>query len=208
MAYTESAGIRSLNMMNHSDYIIRIVQKASDLLNLNIFITPKDYDIIYRWWEKEIPVSLVIESMKIVDERWKKKAKQISSYSSFNYEVKKNHKSSIELKTGTHASSPEEMKPVSTDPIETFFSSFPADLEFCRPQFEFVRIDIQEQRKPDIEALNQALMDKFCSDENFTLVCENFLQGLAPELRTEKIRNRYLLNSIYSRYRIPEFSLL
>ncbi len=189
------------------DYIIKTVRKASDLLHLNIFITPKDYDIIYRWWEKKISHSIIIESMQTVHARWCKKGKTITSYSSFNYEVKKNHKSALELQTGSH-NEESSYATLNSDPVETFYNSFPADLEFCRSELHDLKNELDSGKIPDASDLNTKLLSHFSDNEKFTLECENFLNGLSPALRTDKIRERFLLNSIYSRYHIPEFSLL
>ncbi len=51
------------------DYIIRIIQFLDLHHGIRFFISSKDFDILYRWWEKRIPAAVIRESLDRVVER-------------------------------------------------------------------------------------------------------------------------------------------
>ena len=77
-------------MDKDKDFVIEIIQYLQNKYDIIFFITPRDFDVLYNWWEKRIPLRIIKESIINVVDRWKEKGKGINSFANFSYEVKKN----------------------------------------------------------------------------------------------------------------------
>jgi hypothetical protein len=82
------------------DYIIRIIQYLDYHFGIYFIITTRDFDILFRWWEKQIPLEVITDSIRNVVLRWQVKKKSINGFSNFSYEVKKNFRLFMELNVG------------------------------------------------------------------------------------------------------------
>ena len=51
------------------DYIIKVIQYLDRQFAIRFFISSKDFDVLYRWWEKRIPFAVVSEALRRVVER-------------------------------------------------------------------------------------------------------------------------------------------
>ena len=122
------------------DFIIKVIQYLENSFKIHFFITPKDFDVLYRWFEKRIPLRVIEESIAAVVDRWTQKNKKISSFSNFYYQVKKDFETFLQLQVGAESKNIPGGKPGSMDcetgngydyeyvAWENFFKDFPVTL--------------------------------------------------------------------------------
>lgn len=194
---------------NGYDFVTRTILFLENTYGVHFFITPKDFDVLYRWHEKRIPFPIVRESIANVVERWKEKNKTIYSFSNFSYEVKKNFNTFLKLNVGASVDVTRD-KP-ETDEYEEaqhFFDSFPPDLASLKQDFE--NIFRQAKNKEEIEPapVYRKLVELFKDDEELKIKVTVFSRSLAPELQKPEIENRYRLNYLLNKYRVPDFEML
>jgi hypothetical protein len=198
------------------DFIIKVIQYLENSFKIHFFITPKDFDVLYRWYEKRIPVRIVEESIAAVVERWSQKNKKISSFSNFYYEVKKNFETFLQLHVGAESrTGPPSLSSVVSEhengyeyvyaAWENFFENFPGDLAALKEDFERVFQQLRNKEKVEAAPVYEKLVDLFKEDETLKLKVALFNRNLAPELRKPEIENRYRLNYLRSKYNIPDF---
>ncbi len=198
------------------DFIIKVIQYLENSFKIHFFITPKDFDVLYRWYEKRIPPRVIEESIAAVVERWSQKNKKISSFSNFYYEVKKNFETFLQLHIGA------ESKTIPADSLardsengnaygfeyaawENFLENFPSDLVALKEDFERIFQQVKNKEKVESAPVYEKLVDLFKEDETLKLKVAVFNWNLAPELRKPEIENRYRLNYLRSKYNIPDF---
>ena len=144
-----TTGKKEYNMEDYN-YIIKTVQYLQNTHGIIFFITTKDFDIIFRWWEKRIPVEIIKKSISNVVERWKAKKKNIYSFLNFSYEVRKNFKVFLEMSVG------EEIKEKSAneyEDIENFFKNYPEELIEIKGDFEKIYQKFKNQKDFKIKHL-------------------------------------------------------
>lgn len=200
-------------MNEDKDYVIGIIQHLHLTHGIMFFITTKDFDVLYNWWEKRIPRRLVEESIAAVVERWNKKNRKIYSFANFGYEVKKNLKAFLQLSVGA-GSSTDSTKPQETGAeenelaeIENFLAQFPQELADIKSDFDVLYQKLKNKEDADPEAVHQKLLEMFRDDEELDIKTTIFVRNLAPELRKPKIRQRYRLNYLKNKFNIPDFDI-
>lgn len=181
------------------DYIIRIIQYLDMRHHIRFFITSKDFDVLYRWWEKEIPEAVLRESLDRVVERGRRRHQPPGRFSAFSYEVRKNFQSLLQLGVGGR-------RREDGDP----HAAFAAYLAHLPPQLEFARDDLATlfaKRRlgetADPGPLEEKLLERFRGDDELNAKAAWFLNNLAAALRRPDIERRYRLNYLWGKFGIP-----
>ncbi|MDQ1354447.1 MAG: hypothetical protein QG657_4756 [Acidobacteriota bacterium] len=198
------------------DFIIKVIQYLENSFKIHFFITPKDFDVLYHWYEKRIPLRVIEESIVAVVERWTQKNKKISSFSNFYYQVKKDFETFLQLQVGAESKSRltdsmagdrenENVFEYEYTAWENFFNNFPGDLAALKEDFERIFQQVKNKEKVEAVPVYEKLVDLFKEDETLKLKVAIFYRNLAPELRKPEIENRYRLNYLRSKYNIPDF---
>lgn len=194
------------------DFIIRIIQYLEYHHRITFFITPRDFDCLYNWWEKRIPFSVICEAIATVVVRWQGKNKPITGFSNFKYEVKKCFESFMQLRVGGEEPfiSGKEKNSEAYDPFAPFtlfYNSFPIPLLTLKEEYETLVHSLKTTGSADPEAFYKKLTALFERDEELAVKSAIFLKNLAPTLRKPEIEQRYRLNYLLSKFRIPDFQI-
>ncbi|MCP4217689.1 MAG: hypothetical protein GY765_23805 [bacterium] len=195
-------------MIDDNDYVIRIIRHLDRTFSISFFITTKDFDVLYNWWEKQIPMNIIKEAIETVTKRWRKKNKEIYSFANYNYEVKKR----LSVFQQMHVSSEkgresggDELETNPLDDIEIFLATLPEPLQFLRTELLELLNCIKKKEPVSVDTLNTKLLVTFKDDDELNMKVKIFLECLAPPLRKPAIENRYRVNFLIDRYRIPDF---
>lgn len=194
------------------DYVIKIIQYLQFRHGIIFFITSKDFDALYNWWHKRIPLHIVKESITAVVERWGGKNKKIHSFSNFRYDVRKNFKNFLQLQVGSDTGNQDtdtgkEEEKGEFREIEHFFNHYPEDLNELKEEFETIFKHLKNQESVELKAVHQRLTDLFKDDNELNLKTSIFLKNLSPELRKPEIEQKYRLNYLLNKFKIPDFDL-
>ena len=181
------------------DYIIRVIQYLDRRHGIRFFIDSRDFDVLYHWWEKEIPEAVIREAIDRVVERNRRRAKPLERFSSFSYEVRKNHQSFLSLEVGRARPEPVDAH----GGLTAFLERLPAELEFLRADFSGLFQQVRQGETPALGAFEEKLLDHFRADSEFNAKTAWFLKNLAPPLRRPEIERRYRLNYLWGKYGIP-----
>jgi len=200
-------------MNEDKDFVIEIIQYLQNKYEIIFFITPKDFDVLYRWWEKRIPLRIVKESITNVVERWQEKGKNITGFANFRYEVKKVFQAFIQLSVGSEKSEKESQTPGEKDPwagINHFFNNYPLQLNSLKEEFHDIYQKIKENKSVDVELtyIHETLVNLFKDDKELNLKVRIFLDNLSPVLRKPEIEQRYRLNYLINKFKVPDFEVL
>ena len=142
------------------DYIIRIIQYLDQRYGIRFFISSKDFDVLYRWWEKRIPATVVREALDRVVARSRSRQKTPAHFTAFSNEVRKNYQSFLDLNIGRE-------RPEADDEhagIRKFMEHFPAELEFMRSDFEDYFSRLLQGGEADANLLKEKLLARFLDD--------------------------------------------
>jgi len=183
------------------DYIIRIIQFLDQQFAIRFFISSKDFDVLYRWWEKRIPFRVVSQSLRRVVARRQDKKKPITSFAAFSHDVRLDYQSYLSLNIGRVQGGEKDEH----DAITAFMRRLPAALDFMKRDFERLAADAMKHEKVDFGPLHEKLLDHFRDDAELDAQCACFMQNLAPVLRRPEIERKYRLNYILHRFSIPSF---
>jgi hypothetical protein len=198
-------------MDKDKDFVIEIIQYLQNKYEIIFFITPKDFDVLYNWWEKRIPLRIVKESITNVVERWKEKGKIITGFANFRYEVKKVFQAFLQLSVGSEKSEKEIQTPEEKDPfseINHFFNNYPPPLNPLEEEFHDIYQKIKKNESVDVELTrtHETFVNLFKDDKELNLKVRIFLDNLSPVLRKPEIEQRYRLNYLINKFKIPDFS--
>lgn len=201
--------------LNYS-YITRVIQHLDFQYKLSFFITPKDFDTLWNWSEKRIPMRIIRESFAAVIERWQAKNKPVTSFTNFKYEVRKNFKAFMELSVGADSTVPQSGEKDGDSPaeenrfaeVEVFLERLPEPLEPLREKFQVVFEDLKQERELDLEPLHSRLLEMFTDNEELNVKTAVFLKNLDPKVRKPELENRYRLNFLLNKFRVPDFDLI
>ena len=184
-------------------YIIKIIQLLEYDFGVRFFITSRDFDILYRWWEKRIPMSVVSESIANVVARRRKRGQDISTFANFSYEVRKNFRSFMELHVGAPIEEVE--RETAHTEIERFMKNIPRELSVLKGEFQVLADGVKRGESVSVDSLHRSLLRLFQNDAELNLRTEMFLKDLAKEIRRPDIERKYRINYLCHRYRIPDF---
>ncbi len=190
-------------------FVTRAILFLENTYGIHFFITPKDFDVLYRWYEKRIPFPIVRESIGNVVERWKEKNKTIYSFSNFSYEVKKNFNTFLQLNVGASVDVTRD-KPGTDEYAEAqrFFDRFPPALVTLKHDLEEIFRRVKNKEEIELAPVYRKLVELFDDDEELNIKAVVFTRGLSPELRTPEIENRYRLNYLLNKFHVPDFEML
>ncbi len=145
-------------------------------------------------------------------ERWRGKNKKIHGFSNFRYDVRKNFKNFLQLQVGSDTgnqdtdTSKEEEKEEFQE-IEHFFNHYPEDLNELKEEFESIFKQLKNKESVELKAVYRKLMDLFKDDNELNLKTSIFLKNLSPELRKPEIEQKYRLNYLLNKFKIPDFEI-
>lgn len=201
---------------NH-DYIIRVIQHLDFQHRLSFFITPKDFDALWNWSEKRIPMRIIKESFSAVIQRWNAKNKPVTSFTNFKYEVRKNFKAFMELSVGADnvVSKPEEQGLDDSQEednrfveVECFMKTLPETLEPLREIVQTIYDDLKQARELNLKPLHDQLVAMFADNEELNVKTTIFLTNLDPKVRKPELEKRYRLNYLLNKFHVPDFDLI
>jgi hypothetical protein len=203
--------VAKIKMNEDKDFVIEIIQHLQNKYDIIFFITPRDFDVLYNWWEKRIPPRIVKESIIKVVDRWKEKGKTITGFANFSYEVKKNFKAFLQLSVGSEISENETQTPEEKDPFEEinhFFNNYPLQLTPLKEAFHNIYRKVKKNENVDVELTrtHETLVNLFKDDNELNLKVRIFLDNLSPVLRKPEIEQRYRLNYLINKFNIPDFN--
>ncbi len=181
------------------DYIIRIIQYLDQRHGIRFFISSKDFDVLYRWWEKRIPAAVIRESLDRVVARSQARQRPPVHFTAFSNEVRKNYQSFLDLSIGRERSEPADEHAE----IRNFLAKFPPDLAFMRSDFETLFSRLLQDEEIDPQALHEKLLGHFLNDGELNAKSAWFLQNLSPHLRRPEIERKYRLNYLLGKFAIP-----
>lgn len=183
------------------DYIIRVIQYLDRQFAIRFFISSKDFDVLYRWWEKRIPFSVLSESLRRVVARRLAKGQPIASFSVFSREVRLDYRSFMTLNIGGARSEARDEH----GEIRAFLSRLPDALCFLKDDLERLGAEALQGRTADAGPLHEKLLEHFKEDAELNAKCAWFLKNLAPDLRRPEIEKKYRLNYLLHKFAIPFF---
>jgi hypothetical protein len=183
------------------DYIIKIIQYLDRQFNIRFFISSKDFDVLYRWWEKRIPFTEVSAALRRVAERHLLKNKPIISFSVFSREVRLGYQSFLSLNVGRGRNESQD----EYSEIKTFLSKFPEALDFLKNDFAGLGAEYIKNGAADAGPVHEKLLRHFQNDAELNAKCAWFLKNIAPDLRSPEIEKKYRLNYLLHKFSIPGF---
>ncbi|MBN2399502.1 MAG: hypothetical protein JXI33_04090 [Candidatus Aminicenantes bacterium] len=186
---------------NDHDYIIRIIQFLDRQFAIRFFISSRDFDILYRWWEKRIPTRVINGALGRVVERRLAQGKPIVSFSVFSREVRLAYQSFLNLNVGHERN---ELRDEHGE-IKAFLKQFPQALEFLKADFTHLAAEYIRTGAVDSGPLYEKLLDRFQDDDELNAKCAWFLNHLAPDLRRPEIEKKYRLNYLLHKFAVPSF---
>lgn len=181
------------------DYIIRLIQYLEDRHRIRFFITSRDFDVLYRWWEKGIPAALARDAIDCVVERGRRRGSPPARFAAFGYEVRKRHKAFLALDVGRPRPEPEDTHAA----LDAFLAALPPKLEFLRGDFGRLFTALRQGGVADPLPLEEKLLQCFRDDEELNAKTDWFLKNLVPELRRPEVARRYRVNCLWGRFGIP-----
>jgi hypothetical protein len=183
------------------DYIIRIIHYLDYHFRIHFMITTRDFDILFRWWEKQIPLKVILDSVRNVVKRWEIKKKRINGFSNFSYEVNKNFRLFMELNVADSGRGEKN----ELAEIERFMKDFPPELKPLKSDFKKITQRLSEKKSVDLNPFHEKLLLLFESDPDLALKTRFFMNNLARDLRKPEIEKTYRINYLCHRYGIPDF---
>jgi hypothetical protein len=181
------------------DYIIRIIQYLDQRHGIRFFISSRDFDILYRWWEKRIPEPVIREALDRVVERSRRLQKPLERFSGFSNEVRRDYRSFLSLDIGRQRSEPAD----EFAEIKKFLAQFPPPLEFMKKDFAVLLEKVLRGETPDAGPLQEKLLVHFQDDGELNAKTAWFLKNIAPPMRRPEIERKYRLNYLAGRFAIP-----
>jgi len=181
------------------DFIIRIIQYLDQRYGIRFFISSRDFDLLYRWWEKRIPEAVIRDSLDRVVARSRSRQRLPAHFAAFSNEVRKNYQSFLDLNIGRERSEPADEHAE----IRKFLAQFPPELEFMRSDFETHFFRLLQGEKTDPKSLHKKLLAHFLNDNELNAKSAWFLQNLSPHLRRQDIEQKYRLNYLLGKFAIP-----
>jgi hypothetical protein len=181
------------------DYIIRIIQYLDQRHGVHFFISSRDFDILYHWWEKRIPEPVVREALDRVVERHRCQRKPLARFSVFSSEVRRDFRSFLALDVGRQRSEPEDEHAE----IKKFLAQFPAALDFMKADLAGFFAKLFRGEAPDAGPLQEKLLARFQDDGELNAKTAWFLKNISPSMRKPEIERKYRLNYLLGRFAIP-----
>ncbi len=174
------------------NYIFKIISHLKIFHNVSFFITPLDYDVLYSWYDKKIPLNIIFFSLKRVVKRRESKGKDVISISNFSYEVRKNYKLYLERKAGSH-----DVEDKHEEQIQQSRLPLPQELDSL-----YLEVEQNCNSEETKDKFKEKLLLYFKDDEELNLQTEAFMNNLSPSLRLEKYRKEFKLNYLINKFKL------
>ncbi len=184
------------------DYIFSIIDYLFLRHGIGFFITSKDFDILYNWWEKKIPEKLIRKSIDTVVKRRKARGKPVDSFMNFSYEVRKNLSTEFDLNINSASFR------VQSDPEEktgNFFKNLHQEISFLEKDFRKVIKSDHLKRTKLLSEIYDRLIEKYEHDDEMTIKTEIFMNNLPEAMKKPEIVRKFRINFINKRFNIPDF---
>ncbi len=190
------------NFAADQDYIFEVIDYLLNNHNINFFITSKDFDVLYGWWEKRVPQVLIKKSIDKVCKRRESRGKQIDSFMNFSYEVRKNLSYKLDLNINTawvdKTSCPD-------DKHERFFENFPEGIKELEDEFRMLKDATEENIAGMLKNIYDRLISKYKDDDEMNIKTEIFMGNLPSPMRKPEIVLKFKINYLNRRFNIPDF---
>jgi hypothetical protein len=181
------------------DYIIRVIQYLDRRHGIRFFIGSRDFDVLYRWWEKRIPDVVLHESLDRVVERRRRLGRPLERFSAFSHEVRRQYRTFLSLDIGR----PREESADAHAEFRSFLGKFPPPLEFMRDDFEALFQRRLRGEAPQAGPLQEKLLARFRDDGELNAKTAWFLGNIDPRLRRPEIERKYRLNYLLGKFGVP-----
>ncbi len=181
------------------DYIIRVIQYLDRRHGIRFFIGSRDFDVLYRWWEKRIPEAVLHESLDRVVERRRRLKRPLERFSAFSHEVRRQYQSFLSLDIGRQREEPADAHA----DFRSFLEKFPPALEFMRCDLETLFQRLLRGEAPLAGPLQEKLLDHFRDDGELNARTAWFLKNIDPRMRRQEIERKYRLNYLLGKFGIP-----
>ena len=187
---------------NDHDYIFSLIEYLFFKHGINFFITSKDFDTLYNWWEKKIPEEIIRKSIDNVIRRRSARGKHVDSFMNFSYEVRKNLVTEFDLKINSVSGQAQ------SDPntkMDRFFDNMSKEIKFLDKEFLEVRKSPAVKRSELLPYIYDKLIGKFENDEEMIIKTEIFMSNLPEAMKKPEIVRKFRINFINKRFNIPDF---
>ena len=183
--------------MNAQRYIVSVIHMLQQEFGLYSLVTPGDFDVLYRWWEKGVPLKILRDCTTEVVHKRQKQGKEKPGIRNLVHGVRKAHARSMEQSIGKQG---QMAPPISlVDRQRDFFARPPEEIADLVSSLAAGSLE-----KEGVDAFYTALLKRFEGDEELQRRCEIFSAHLAPALRSEALLNRYRINLLIGRFAIPD----
>jgi len=189
-------------------YITRIIVFLNRRYAISFFITPRDFDVLWGWWEKQIPFPVIRDALVRVVERWNKKDRRVYSFANFNYQVKKEFARFADLKLGRHVreigSARENDSPDSGE-LARFLDRCPDELRPLKPDLEGIKqaIDSGCLTRRTVRDFYARLVSHFEQDDELILQTRRFLKRISGRLDHREMEKQFKINFLLNRLGVP-----
>ncbi len=187
--------------MNAHRYIFSVIQLLQRDFNQYTIVTPGEFDVLYRWWEKGIPLKIIRDCVADVLMKRGKQGRSQTKIRDYVHTVRKTFVRYQEQNVGGHGRL--EQTPAPQQIWSEFLNGPPDEIADLVEQF-LVGLSEKGWETERIDSFYRELMERYADDEELERKTTVFLQHLAPALRTEDLLKRYRLNLLISRFRIPD----
>ncbi len=184
------------------DYIFLIIEYLLDRHNINFFITSKDFDILYGWWEKRIPLDMIRKSIDNVCKRRGSRGKPVDSFMNFSYEVRKNLSYKLDLNVNAGWA---DKTPNPDEKQLRFFENFPEGIKDLEAEFLMLKDASEENRTAMLKNIYERLISKFKDDDEMNVKTMIFMGNLPPPMNKPEIVMKFKINYLNRRFNIPDF---
>lgn len=199
------------NMKDRGDdynYIIRIINYLDTKYKISFFISAVDFDTLYGWRIKRIPMNIIFESIDNVVKRHLKRGRKIDGFKRFSYEVRKNFNNLMELKVADNSSQNFQTDNTDEEIFNTFIDNLPNEIKDLTDDFKKLFYEKNRETKQNrLDMISKKLLKNYEPDKDLELKTKKFLMNLNPKIRTEEMENKYKLNYLFSKLSIPDFLL-
>ncbi len=179
------------------DYLINIMNYVNLYHGLNLKVSNKDFDTMYRWWEKRIPLKVVKKAIDIAIESKKNK---IKSFTGFNYRVRKEFELFLTFSLGDRKE--EQTKANTESKIKQFLDNIPDIIRDLKPLFIQYYKDFNKEIKIKIE---NTLIERFENDNELNIKTKLFSNNLSKSIINDDLIKRFRVNYLINKLSIPEF---
>lgn len=180
--------------------MVNLIQYLDMRHGKRFFITPRDFDILYRWWEKGVPIPLVCRTIDAVIERRSRKNKEIGGFSVFSYQVRKDYEEFLQIKSQDERRAEDDVR---CREIDEFLENIPLPLQSLEGEIRRYFQAVKNNKDPDVSSIEENLLELFQSDPELETRTDAFMSSLAPSLRKDELKRRYRINYILRKWRIP-----